>query len=73
MDLNIGRRSEKWGVSVREGLVAVVRLRRQFHPNVFVWNVWVPFFVFLQSLLCGSGDLNWPSRVTGMLDWIEWG
>ena len=66
VDLNIGRRLGKSRGSAREGLRrAPVRRRRQFHPNVFVPNVWVQLFVFLQSLLCCGCDLDWPSRVTG--------
>jgi len=72
MNLNIGRRWGKLRGSARE-MIAPFRRRRQFHPNVFVPNVWVQFFVFLQSLFCGGSDLNWPSRVTGMLDQIECG
>lgn len=73
MNLNIGGRWGKMRGSGKEGRIEVVRPRRQFHPNVFVLNVWVQYFVFLQSLLCRSGDLNWPSRVTGMLDRIKCG
>jgi hypothetical protein len=65
VNLNISRRWGKLRGSAREGLIASVRRRRQFHPNVFVPNVWVQFFVFLQSLLCRGCDLNWRPRVTG--------
>lgn len=73
MNLNIGRRWGKSRGSARQGLIAPVRRRRQFYPNVFVPNVWVQCLVFLQSLVCRGCDLNWPSRVTGMFVQIECG
>jgi hypothetical protein len=65
VNLNVGRRRGNSRGSARDGLGASVRRRRQFDPDVFVPNVWVQFFVFLQSLFCRGCDLNWPSRVTG--------
>lgn len=73
MNLNIGRRWGNLKGSAEESLSAPFRRRRQFHPNVFVPNVWVQCFVFIQGLLCGGSNLNWPSRVTGMFDQIECG